>query len=179
MKFFLVLFTLLVLGCVGWQEGSGHYKVYLDPNFTQDKQVLVKQAVNKWETMVDREVTFRYTNNWKQENNLITISPGTIESLTNIYGDLNDAKEGQDVLGETHYEGTSSLIFVAIDMEPPNFLETTEHELGHALGLEHSGLGTVMYWSQDGAADEVVCADVQQFCEVWDCDPWKLSGCQL
>jgi len=178
MKALLLTGALFILGC-GWQEGSGHYKVYLDPNFTTDKQVLIKQGVSKWETMVDGTVTFHYTKNWEQENNLITISPGTVQSLTNLYGSLDQAREDIDVLGETRFEGTSSMILISINLPPVNFLETTEHELGHAIGLGHSDRGEVMYWSQKGAAKEVTCGDVRSFCDVWDCDPWKLSGCQL
>jgi predicted Zn-dependent protease len=45
-----------------------------------------------------------------------------------------------------------------------------QHELGHAMGLEHTGLGTVMWHGTDGtmevqtlAAQDVTAADVEQW----------------
>lgn len=174
-------FLLLLAGaCSPWQKGSGEYSVYIDPGFTEAQEKLVNKALDKWRVSVDETVTFTNTDNWEQKDNLITICPSTVVELTTEYGRDNTSDDWHTRAGITKYLGTSSLVMLATDLfnSDEEFLQATEHELGHAMGLQHRGEGELMYHSVDGAAKEVTCNDVEQFCEIWGCRTMDLAGCK-
>lgn len=179
MKYLLaMIFVSSLVACSPWDKGTGNYKVYVDGNFADNEQTLIQQAVTKWETSTDSFIKFSYTKQWDRQDDLITISPSTYPALTTLVDEKQGDKIVDGVLGLTTYEGQSSVIMIAEELRNQvTFREVAEHELGHALGLQHTGKNTVMYHSVDGAAKEVVCADVEQLCDIWDCNPYQMPAC--
>jgi hypothetical protein len=72
--------------------------------------------------------------------------------------------------------GMENGAYVYIDLALINdidvFSHTVQHELGHMFDLKHTGVGTVMYpysnvsSPQTDAAQDVTCADVQQYVDL-------------
>jgi hypothetical protein len=70
----------------------------------------------------------------------------------------------RDVQPQASIDPMGSMIFLATDTN--DLRQTAEHELGHALGLVHTGPGTVMAPEVQEAAPDVTDADVAQFLKV-------------
>lgn len=84
--------------------------------------------------------------------------------------------------GECMIDPTASTIQVRLvpttqGTSVSNFPKIAKHELGHALGLDHDVMGTVMCEHTGCSNSMVTCRDVEKFCEVWKCDAETLPAC--
>jgi hypothetical protein len=61
------------------------------------------------------------------------------------------------------YLSDTSVMMVATDVTPDQRAWAYKHELGHAIGLFHTGIGTLMYPEYAGASHNVTAADVAQY----------------
>jgi hypothetical protein len=61
------------------------------------------------------------------------------------------------------YLSDASVMMVATDVTHDERAWSWKHELGHAMGLYHAGMGTLMFPEYAGAAHNVTAADVAQY----------------
>jgi predicted Zn-dependent protease len=160
MKFFTLLTAAVLLTGCQFKFGS-HYQVKIDPNFSADQQDQVFHSIEKWQDVSSNSVTFNTviaSCNIANDKNEICVHASSQAQINSLSGTDNYS-------GYTEAEGNNSDVYIPLDTLQPGaiFLTTIEHELGHALGLVHTGKGTVMCASSTCAAPEVTCADIQQY----------------
>lgn len=176
----LIPIVSLVCGCSAGEQIS--YQVYIDDNISASQKQIVVDSILGWEEATSGQVVFYKATDWRTQDYLITITPSTIPELTTLEHDADDNEHIHGgIYGLTHYmDNQSSLISVAVEVRDPiMFRHIVEHELGHALGLEHTERDTLMYWSVRGGANTIVCADVAQFCSIHGCNEYQMNGCKL
>ncbi len=178
MKSNTVLLSLLLTGCVQGQilSPTHHYEVFVDPRFDHAQHDMVVNAVHEWQTDINNTVTFSFTDKPVSSQPIIVILPATqpwLKRHFNLKGPI----------GEAMLRGVDTNIFVATDMSRRDFYETSLHELGHALGLDHDTkrnhlLLTVMTPYSDESSDHLTCLDLRAFCQEWGCDASKFNLCK-
>lgn len=162
--------SALLSGC-GWVRGSGHYHVWIDPSFPEEKRTEIQETISYWQERVNSTVQFTETDDENASGDVIRFHPTTYEKLSKEEPPDNS---GDWTLGYCSYDGTSSDIQLAANMNTPQFTKVAQHELGHALGLEHEPGGVMdPGWNHY----LVTCQDVYQFCTVWNCNAEQLHGC--
>lgn len=165
MKLYSIILSFALIGCGGWEKGSGHYKVFIDPLFEPKHVDAINYALNEWGSNSHNKFDFTPTDNWRLKEDLITFEPTTIQGLT--VREQNDYDF--DLAGLTTYFGTTNLIQLALDQNDSDFFHCTLHETGHALGLLHSAQGSVMGMGLHHTPDHLTCQDKYKLCEAWDC----------
>jgi len=142
-----------------WQlNETHHYQYYIEDGFTIDQQGIIINSFLEWEYLTDKTVSFEPVI-IPEGQHLIHIYPGTIKTLDHRAG-----------LTTPYYE----TIKLATDQINENFRKTALHEVGHSIGLSHTGQGTIMCATLGCTNLDITCADLEQFCEVWRCDPTPL-----
>ena len=142
-----------------------YYMVVMDPTFTALEQGDIGDALEHWivgsvgtSRPIHFQVSVAGTANGEcdrfRRNNLICLHRGSVEGMPD------------DVVGWTitQPDEKSSDIYVKTYMTPP-FLESEvwQHEIGHALGLQHTGRNTLMCRTTACSAMNVTPADLQQW----------------
>ena len=73
-----------------------------------------------------------------------------------------------------------SIAMVDERISDSEYTSVFEHELGHALGLEHikgeAGIGTLMSESIDEGSMHITNTDLKYFCKLYHCDASKFHG---
>jgi hypothetical protein len=124
--------------------------VQTSPAFSLGQSSAIMDAVLVWQARSNGFVTF--DGDPTATSDVITIDLATSQTIT--------AEFGSGVIGETRYEGQSSLIYLTSTLDPSLFYQTVQHEIGHAIGLKHTIAGTIMCADVGCAAQSVTCADV-------------------
>lgn len=178
MKLETVLLSLLLTGCVKGQilSPTHHYEVFVDPRFNRAQHDMVIDAVHEWQTSTNDTVTFSFTDKPVSSQPIIVILPASQTWLKQHF-------KPKTPIGEAMLRGVDTNIFLATDMSNRNFYETSLHELGHALGLEHDDrlehmLLTVMTSHCGDSSDHLTCLDMRAFCREWNCDASKFNLCK-
>lgn len=165
--------AVVAAGCA--QIPSDTYKVYIDPNFTTMQQESILIALQEWQdavasydggvalTLTPVIAPFEECGSVECEH-VITIRWDTMAQL--------DASVDADALGTTsrYSAGDWANIWAGVDgndADPTTFHTMILHELGHGMGLHHTGPGTLMYYEM-GPNDPgyVTCLDVGQWANV-------------
>lgn len=140
------------------------YSVAIDPSFTTDEAEAITAGIESWSAAVPQlHVTYAIAACSSPAPNQVCMHPNS-----------SPPDPTDDIVGDTQLEGDDNstvLIYVArIDaaMASPSGLvqQTAAHEMGHAMGLKHSGTGTLMAADVMNQSPVVTTADIGQFWSV-------------
>lgn len=151
------------------------YNTYVGSGFTKEQEQMVRDAMMEWQTSTRETVRFN-------EYRIVNYSQSVIVILPSYQNELA-RKYGKNEIGRDNWFGSDNEAFIAIDLDKRDFYETTLHEIGHALGLDHDDAPAhehkqVMNKHSDLSSDHLTCLDMRAFCRVWDCNPNNLPLCQ-
>lgn len=141
MKYLAIL--LLCLGCSA--EYGRSYNLYIDQSFSADAQTEIEKAANQWTEKTGVHFYFDHSPCAQARGEFnICIANSSAAAIKDVCNG--------DVLACTHrnqWEG-DSFIYIPKDGKygpsDPHFTNNVLHELGHALGAEHSrSMDDVMY----------------------------------
>jgi hypothetical protein len=128
-----------------------HYHLRIDPSFSAEEAQAITDAATQWQTRSGSYVTFDA--NPRAVNDVVTFERGT-------WFDMSRDFDGS--LGESIFDGQSTHVILYEGMDITTFHQTVVHEIGHAIGLVHTGPGTIMCKDSGCATFEVTCADLAQ-----------------
>jgi hypothetical protein len=152
-----------VLYAFGCSPAPGQvYDVVIDPAFSVPERVYALDALNSWEAILDGRlrVPSVSTGPCSGASYQICIHAASLAQIVALGGDA-------DALGRTLRSDVSDRADVYIISYPDpsgDVTRTIAHELGHAMGLEHTQGGTLMCCDTRCAAPLPTCDDVDQ----WD-----------
>jgi len=141
------------LGCaVGWEPNpTMHYHLKIDPSFSVEEAQAITDAATAWQAQSGSYVTFDA--NPRAPSDVISFTRGTWFEMS---------REFDGSLGESIYDGQSTHIVIYEGLDLTTFTQTVTHEIGHAIGLVHTGPGTIMCKDSICATLVITCADIQQ-----------------
>lgn len=128
--------------------------------FSEEDQLILKYAISEWETATNGQISIRLDNGPSYH---CEIYPTNLCPLR--YGSTD--------------RGRMTLVTVAMDMwcAGPNRLELAMHEIGHALGVDHTdtGLMRAQGWNGSTCVDEEALLG---FCKVHHCNGTERPTCK-
>jgi len=185
MKKLIIAAAMCACACEGKIAAADAYNVYVDPAFG-DKAGDVIAALTMWENAAAANgetlkltpiLTYKMCGNASNgpatgecSEHEFSIHPTTLAALA--------AVAGEKLLGRTYRDTRLDMadVFIGVDISTPaEFTTTVEHEVGHALALQHVNETAIMYpeWCSTTTAycigaHDITCLDVQQYASVRD-----------
>jgi len=141
------------------------YGVYIDPAMSDKEVNSFNQALIAWETMLDGKLIISSIEFAKcPESNYNRIC-----AISTTAADINAKGVNPEEVGYTAWnvaEGKGNIYIPSdkdADMSMEEMTLIMAHELGHAMGLEHTQTGTVMCYTTACAAGLPTCDDEAQW----------------
>jgi hypothetical protein len=137
------------------------YAVTIDPMFADMPTDAVTAAVDAWNQAIPQlHLTY-----------VIAACDSPSPQQVCLHPEFDPPDPSNDVVGRTYRGAADSgtvLIYVSrIDALAPDAMgltrQTAEHELGHAMGLQHAAKGTLMAADVSDQAPGITPADIAQF----------------
>lgn len=92
-------------------------------------------------------------------------------------------EEGDHLLGLTRYSNSRWIFLVGDKLDEDTLLWewVTAHEISHAIGMDHVGVGLMEPEAPQFVIDKPVWEweDIVEFCKVWDCQPEMFFDCRF
>lgn len=130
--------------------------------FTPDELFSIQEAIAEWEIATDGAVSIRLDHGPSFH--------------CEFYPTKSCTRTGPSKVGEVFAK--ESYVSIALDTKcaGPNLKELVMHELGHAFGLNHKGIGLMhpTGWNHRPCVDP---ATLSQFCELHYCSPGVRTTC--
>lgn len=163
------ILPLCLISCSSWSEDSVAYVWIDDPNnlLSESQEELIHNSLSEWQDAVDDYVTFE-TVYGKGYKSMIIIRA---DSFANMHASGNDA------VAEIVPWERGGAITIPFDVDDNSLRALLLHEIGHTLGLDHDVPGTIMVRPASDASRDITCRDVEQFCEVNDCNSNSMTIC--
>lgn len=197
-RFFVVFLSILVIfiiSCSSFPSYSvypslsyTHRYMYIDDNFTDEETNVILDSFKEWNCSSGGIVNFEFANKLSIKdvdkldyNNSIFIFKTTSHNKFIQFVDIQMSKKGLTTVGYyREFYDRAPYIYIAVDRIPSKerFKPLLMHEEGHSLGLKHyDGNQCVMNSVIDDAALDLNNYDFQNLCELYKCDPLKMSTC--
>jgi hypothetical protein len=192
MKHFIVI--LLALCFLNCSYSPNAVRVEIDSTFPPDKQILILQALNDWETKTNHSfgvASISYPDGLSQQSaaNCIKFINKDLEadhiSSSIIEFGLTTTEYSTVSEPEDHVQ---AVIYIWFGLKDNQFQQTVRHELGHAVLLGHyctqqqasetyfacqvvstNPQPSVMYPLTDGQTTTLQPIDILRFCQLWGC----------
>lgn len=173
MKLCLIVAAIAVInsGCRSYPTA---YSVGL-VGFNDDQAAIVVSAANRWHEAVGVKLNFYPGCNQSADSDICVYALSIEETRAHRFIDRNDVP----YFGYTRFEKYQNpfdpvgpVVYINVEQAymPGVLSHTVQHEFGHAFGLIHSGVGTVMFAETIGnvdvqptAAQNVTEADAIQY----------------
>jgi hypothetical protein len=161
--------ALALSACTAAPPAALDYAVSIDPTFTADEVDAVTSGLDDWSKAVPQ----------LHLSSVIASCDTPAPGQVCLNASMDPPSDPGDEIVGTTYRGAAEsgtiLIYVArILAVAPDAMaltkQTVEHELGHAMGLQHTATGTLMAADVGNQAPSVTQADVAQFWNIRNSD---------
>lgn len=153
------------------------WPVYIDQNFnSQERADIINGALGQWNVVLNGHAKFVVVDDHfdMEDSVLKKVVEGRAFLILRVTPDnriVQTVDQGQDVLGVTPAISMHWLYLVGarLDANRDEFISVTMHEMGHALGAEHTvgGLMNPYYHAEDAQ-----CIDYKAMVQVADFYSW-------
>lgn len=146
---------------------TSNYEVCISDNFSSYQRKIILGAIKDWNTkskkIVQLDPQIKKINDDIYEEDSIYIYYSNLKRV--------QSKKNKDAVAITKATTLKNTykIFIAMDYADYNinlnsklFYQIVAHELGHAIGLEHSDRGTLMSADIDVGSQTITCKDLEQ-----------------
>ena len=157
------LLIICLLGC--HTQPSNNYSAYLSPELSDIIRTETIENFGKWELAAAQyDLHFTIVDDYESCNDYC------FSYYDASYKELNTSP-GTTYVGWTHctsYDCTQGTIYLDDQLTDDNEQRTMiAHEIGHSLGLVHTGPGTLMFPGYGkGQPNAITCGDIEQYASV-------------
>ncbi len=170
-----ILITLASCLPIRFISSTHQYNVYIEPGFSDGQRTAIEASLREWETATQQTVTFVEVSYEDNSQALITMTPSTKRGMVKMFPN--------GPIGRCQYRGSNSHIYIATDLDKRDFYQTSLHEIGHSVGLEHDtnldhAYQTTMMVHTLDSSTHLKCRDMIAFCNIWDCNASQFPLCK-